>query len=61
MIVATVEAFDAEERWATVRLSDGSSQTIQVSEDAPLEMINVGDQVHFQITRATAISVEESD
>ncbi len=61
VIVATIEAFDAEERWATVRLSDGSSQTIQVSEDAPLEMINVGDQVHFQITRATAISVEESD
>lgn len=59
--VATVEAFDAVERWATVTLSDGRSQTIQVSEDAPMELINVGDQLHFQITRATAISVEESD
>ncbi len=61
VIVATVEAFSAEDRWATLKLEDGSTQTIQVRKDAPLDLVKVGDQVRFQVTRATAISLERPD
>ena len=60
VIMATVEAFSAADRWATLRLEDGSSRTIQVREDAPLELVKVGDQVRFQVTHAMAISIEKT-
>ena len=61
VVVATVEAFNAEDRWATLRMEDGTLQSIMVSEDARLDLVKVGDQVRFRVTRAMAISVEEPD
>jgi hypothetical protein len=40
-------------------MEDGTLQSIMVSEDARLDLVKVGDQVRFRVTRAMAISVEQ--
>ena len=58
--MATLEAFNAEESWARVRLEDGSLQPLPVSDDARFDLVEIGDQVRFRVTRAMAIAVEKS-
>ena len=59
LVMARVEAIDKINRVAVLRDENGLDRTINISEDVPLEMVEVGDQVRFRITRAMAISIEK--
>lgn len=59
--VATVRAINAAERLVTVETEDGEQRTITAREDAPLDMVEVGDQVRLRVTRAMVITIEAPD
>jgi len=59
LIVAHVESINDTNRTAVVRLDDGTRRMINVSDDAPLDKIYIGDQMRLRITRAMAISIEK--
>jgi hypothetical protein len=61
MVSATVESLNLSDRIATLRYEDGRAKTIKVADDIPLDLVNVGDEVRFRITKAIAISVREAD
>ena len=58
LVIATLEAIDAENRTATLRTEDGKLTTIPVGEGVPLDLVEIGDQVRFRVTRATAVTIE---
>ena len=60
MVSATVEALNVTDRTATIRDEDGTVRTIRVSDDVPLELVKVGDEVRLRITQAIAISVRKA-
>ena len=59
LIVAHVESINTTNMTAVVRLEDGTRRLINISEDAPLDMINIGDQMRPRTMRAMAISIEK--
>ena len=61
MISATVESLNLSDRIATLRYEDGSTKTIKVADDVPLDLVEVGDEVRFRITEAVAVSVRPAD
>ena len=61
MVKATIVSLSMTDRIATLKLEDGGSRTIKVAEDAPLELVGVGDEVRLRITQAVAISVRKAD
>jgi len=61
MTKATVESLNLTDRIATVRYADGSMRTIKVADDVPLNLVTVGDEVRFRITKAVAISVRKAN
>jgi hypothetical protein len=61
MITATVEAINATDRLVTLQTEDGELRTIKVSDDAPLDQVEVGDQLRLRVTVAVAISIVEPD
>jgi hypothetical protein len=61
MISATVESLNLSDRIATLRYEDGSTKTIKVADDVPLDLVEVGDEVRFRITDAIAVSVRPAD
>ena len=60
MVSATIEAIDPVNRTATLLGDDGEEVTISLSDDVPLEGIEVGDEVRMRVTEAIAISVREA-
>ncbi len=61
MVMATVHGINAADRLVTLETEDGNLRTIKVSEDAPLESVDVGDQVRVRITTAIAVAVVTPD
>ncbi len=59
MVRATIEAFNEDDRVALLRGEDGRTRTVQVPDDVPTDLIEVGDEVRMRITEAIAISVVE--
>ena len=61
VVSATVESLNLSDRIATLRYEDGSTKTIKVADEVPLDLVDVGDEVRFRITEAVAISVRQAD
>ena len=61
VVSATVESLNLSDRIATLRYEDGTTQTIKVADDVPLDLVEIGDEVRFRITDAIAISVRPAD
>jgi hypothetical protein len=61
LVKATVESLNLTDRIATVRYEDGSMRTVKVADDVPLDLVNVGDEVRFRITKAVAVSVRRAN
>jgi len=61
MVSATVESLNLSDRIATLRYEDGTTRTIKVADDVPLDLVDIGDEVRFRITEAVAISVRAAD
>jgi len=61
LVKATVESLNLTDRIATLRYEDGSMRTVKVADDVPLDLVNVGDEVRFRITKAIAVSIREAD
>jgi hypothetical protein len=59
LLVAHVESINTTNMTAVVRLEDDTRRLINISEDAPLDMINIGDQMRLRVTRAMAVSIEK--
>jgi hypothetical protein len=59
MIKAEVLKLNLTQRQATLRYEDGTIDTISVASDVPLELVEVGDEVRFRVTRAMALSVRK--
>jgi hypothetical protein len=56
-MTAKVRKIDEAERLLIVEDEYGLVTRLQVSEDAPLDMVSVGDEVRLRITNALAINV----
>lgn len=61
LVKATVESLNLTDRIATVRYEDGSMRTVKVADDVPLDLVKVGDEVRFRITKAVAVSVRRAN
>ena len=61
VVVATVIALNRSDRLVTLETENGDVRTIKVGEDAHLDMVDVGNQVRFRVTRAVAVSVVKPD
>jgi len=61
LVIATVQGINAADRLVTLETEDGNLRTIKVSEDAPLDDVDVGDQVRVRITTAIAVAVVTPD
>ena len=57
LMTAKVRKIDEAERLLIVEDEYGLVTRLQVSEDAPLDMVSVGDEVRLRITNALAINV----
>ena len=57
MVMATVHGINAADRLVTLEMADGDLRTIKVSEDAPLDSVDVGNQVRVRVTTAIAVAV----
>jgi hypothetical protein len=56
-VTADVVAIDGHSHQVTLRLPDGSEQTVKVAKHIDLTRVSLGDSVHIQITQAVAIDV----
>jgi len=61
MVSATIESLNTTDRIAILRGEDGRMRTVKISDNVPLDMVEVGDEVRMRITEAIAISVVEPD
>ncbi len=61
MVRATIDSLNVTDRIATLSLEDGSSRTIKVADDVPLDLVSVGDEVRMRVTQAVAVSVRKAD
>jgi len=59
-VTAKVEALDLDNRKATLRFPDGTSQTFSVRKDVDMTKGKIGDDVVIRTTEALAIAVEKS-
>ena len=57
LMTAKVRKIDEAERLLIVENEYGLVTRLQVSEDAPLDMVSVGDEVRLRITNAVAINI----
>ena len=61
MVKATVEALNMTDRIATLRGANGVVRTVKLSDDVPLDLVEVGDEVRMRVTQAMAVSVRKAD
>ena len=57
-ITAVVKALDLNKHTATLQFADGSTKTVAVRQDVVLDKKQIGRQVVFRMTSATAVTVE---
>ena len=57
LMTAQVRGIDEVERQLIVEDENGYITRLQASEDAPLDMVSIGDQVRLRITKALAINI----
>ena len=58
---ASVVSIDAENRVVGLQRADGTVLVRRVSDDARLDLVNVGDEVRVRTTAMLAVSVREAD
>jgi hypothetical protein len=56
-VTADIVAIDGHSHQVTLRLPDGSEQTVKVAKHIDLTRVSLGDSVHIQITQAVPIDV----
>jgi hypothetical protein len=56
-VTAEIVAIDGHSHQATIRLPDGSEQTVKAAKHIDLTQVALGDSVLIQITQAVAIEV----
>jgi hypothetical protein len=61
LMVATVQSINVADRLVTLETEFGELRTIKVSEDARLDLVEIGDQLRLRVTRAVAVSVVAPD
>ena len=61
VVTATVQTINLADRLVTLQGQSGEVRTIKVSDDAKLDMVEVGDEVRFRITTAIAVNVVKPD
>lgn len=61
VILAEVHGLNVADRLVTLKMQNGEIRTIKAADDAPLDLVDVGDQVQMRITKAVAVSVVEPD
>ena len=61
LMVAIVQSINAADRLVTLETEFGELRTIKVSEDARLDLVEIGDQLRLRVTRAVAVSVVAPD
>ena len=61
MLKARVASLNQKTRRATLVDEDGTVHNVLVPEDAPLELVEVGDELRIRITRAVAISIDRPE
>ena len=61
MVRATIESVNVDDRVALLRGEDGRTRSVQVPDDVPMDIVEVGKEVRMRITQAIAISVVEPD
>jgi len=61
VVTATVQSINMADRLVTLEGQSGEVRTIKVSDDARLDMVDVGDEVRFRITTAIAVNVVKPD
>jgi len=49
------------DRLAVLRGENGQVRTVKISDDVPLDLIKVGDEVRMRITKALAVNVRKAD
>jgi hypothetical protein len=57
VVTATVQTINLADRLVTLKSQSGEVRNVKVSDDARLDLVEVGDQVRFRITTAIALSV----
>ena len=60
VVKATVESINVTDRLAMVRRERGDRLAIKVSEDVPLDLVEVGDEVRLRVSTAVAVSVRSA-
>ncbi len=61
MVKATIEALNVTDRIAMLRTETGQVRTVKLSNEVPLDKIEIGDEVRLRITQAMAVSVRKAD
>jgi len=61
LMVAIVQSINMADRLVTLETEFGELRTIKVSEDARLDLVEIGDQLRLRVTRAVAVSVVAPD
>ena len=61
MVKATIESLNVSDRLAVLRGENGQVRTVKISDDVPLDLIKVGDEVRMRITKALAVNVRKAD
>ncbi|MGI9287618.1 MAG: hypothetical protein ACR2P1_19695 [Pseudomonadales bacterium] len=58
VMVATIHAINTADKLVTLETEEGELRTIKASEEAKLDLVDIGDQVRLRVTRAVAVSIE---
>ena len=61
LVLATVQGINEADRLLTIKDESGALRTVKVAPDAPLYLVNVGDQVRLRVTRAMAVNIVKPD
>ena len=61
MVRATIEGLNITDRIAFLRTETGEARTVKLSDQVPLDMISIGDEVRLRVTKAMAVSVRKAD
>jgi hypothetical protein len=61
LVVATIESINVADRMVSIRTEDGYAHSVKVSDEARLDLVDVGDQVRLRVTTALAVAVQRPD
>lgn len=58
LLSASIKAIDRTSRRVTLQDENGNTSNFKVSDETPLDLVDVGDEVRVRLTRAVAITVQ---